>query len=166
MLFFLARFRVNKNIVVNRVVYKTPEALPRLNQNAGFVLFVASFAAKFLQDFFEVCPAQISFELRTIINIIQNRFDGIDYSGDGKVMVVLMNSNTIKSAIANTGEYSLDNNDIMFQISEVTQNQMIPSQLYEQLRQQPFVDSEQALEAYKNVYTDSVGDWQSTEFNC
>ena len=43
---------------------------------------------------------------------------------------------------------------------------MIPSQLYEQLRQQPFVDSEQALEAYKNVYTDSVGDWQSTEFNC
>ena len=54
----------------------------------------------------------------------------------------------------------------MFQIPEVTQNQMIPSQLYEQLRQQPFVDSEQALEAYKNVYTDSVGDWQSTEFNC
>lgn len=54
----------------------------------------------------------------------------------------------------------------MFQMSEVTQNQMIPSQLYEQLRQQPFVDSEQALEAYKNVYTDSVGDWQSTEFNC
>ena len=96
----------------------------------------------------------------------ENRFDGIDYTGDGKVMVVLMNPNTIKSAIGNTGAYSLDNNDIRFQMSEVTQNQMIPSQLYEQLRQQPFVDSEQALEAYKNVYTDSVGDWQSTEFNC
>ena len=81
-------------------------------------------------------------------------------------MVVLMNPNAIKSAIANTGEYSLDNNDIMFQISEVTQNQTIPSQLYEELKQQPFIDSEQALEAYKNIYTEEVGDWQNADLDC
>ena len=53
----------------------------------------------------------------------------------------------------------------MFQV-EAQQTQMIPSVLFEQLRQQPFITSEQALEAYKNIYTDSVGDWQSSEMNC
>lgn len=54
----------------------------------------------------------------------------------------------------------------MFQISEVTQNQTIPSQLYEELKQQPFIDSEQALEAYKNIYTEEVGDWQNADLDC
>ena len=50
---------------------------------------------------------------------------------------------------------------------EAQQTQTIPSVLFEQLRQQPFVTSEQALEAYKNIYTDAVGDWQSSDLeNC
>ena len=54
----------------------------------------------------------------------------------------------------------------MFQISEVTQNHMIPSQLYEKLKQQPFVNQDQALEAYKNIYTDEAGNWQDSDLNC
>lgn len=54
---------------------------------------------------------------------------------------------------------------LAFQL-EAQQVETIPSVLFEQLRQQPFITSEQALEAYKNIYTDSVGDWQSSEMNC
>ena len=54
----------------------------------------------------------------------------------------------------------------MFQMSEVTQNHMIPSQLYEQLKQQPFINSDQALEAYKNIYTEEAGNWQDSDLNC
>lgn len=46
------------------------------------------------------------------------------------------------------------------------QNEFIPSQLYEELKQQPFLDSEQALEAYKNIYTEEVGDWQNADLDC
>ena len=70
-----------------------------------------------------------------------------------------------KSAESNQGTYSSENNNINFQV-EAQQVETIPSVLFEQLRQQPFVTSEQALEAYKNIYTDSVGDWQSSEMNC
>lgn len=61
--------------------------------------------------------------------------------------------------------YGDRDSNTMFQV-EAQQTQMIPSILFEQLRQQPFVTSEQAIEAYKNIYTNSVGDWQSSEMNC
>ena len=62
--------------------------------------------------------------------------------------------------------YGDKDTNTMFQVSEVTQNQTIPSQLYEELKQQPFIDSEQALEAYKNIYTEEVGDWQNADLDC
>lgn len=44
----------------------------------------------------------------------QKRYDGIDYSGDGNVVVVLESPNQIKSAIGNTGAFSTENDKIQF----------------------------------------------------
>lgn len=45
-------------------------------------------------------------------------------------------------------------------------NEFIPSQLYEQLRQQPFIDENQALDAYKNIYSDDLNEWKDSDLDC
>lgn len=42
----------------------------------------------------------------------------------------------------------------------------IPSQLYEQLKQQPFIDPDQALEIYKNIYSKELNYWKNKDLNC
>ena len=55
----------------------------------------------------------------------------------------------------------------MFSKSQnVKQNDMIPSKLFQDLMQQPFITPDQALEAYKKIYTDEVGDWQNSRLDC
>lgn len=49
---------------------------------------------------------------------------------------------------------------------EVQQNDFIPSQLYEELKKQPFFTENQALEAYKNIYSKQAQFWQDAELNC
>lgn len=54
-------------------------------------------------------------------------------------------------------------NNTFFQIMQNTQ---IPSQLYEQLKQQPFLNQDQALEAYKNIYSKDMQGWENSELDC
>lgn len=49
---------------------------------------------------------------------------------------------------------------------ELKQKKFIPSQLYDELTQQPFVDTDQALDAYKNIYSDDIKGWKDSELDC
>ena len=50
---------------------------------------------------------------------------------------------------------------------ELKQKEFIPSQLYDELTQQPFIDNEQALDAYKNIYSDELKQWKdNTDLEC
>jgi hypothetical protein len=42
----------------------------------------------------------------------------------------------------------------------------LPSKLYNELKQQPFIDEEQALDAYKNIYSDELNQWKDTDLDC
>ncbi len=48
------------------------------------------------------------------IGLGQQRYDGLDYTGDGNVIVVLEKSNQIKSAIGNSGAFSTTKDKIQF----------------------------------------------------
>lgn len=48
----------------------------------------------------------------------------------------------------------------------VEENQQIPSQLFDQLKSLPFITEEQALEMYKNIYSDNLNGWQDSTLDC
>lgn len=54
---------------------------------------------------------------------------------------------------------------IAFQI-EVQQNEFIPSQLFEELSQQPFMTKEQALDIYQHIYTEGLNEWKDNDMTC
>ena len=98
-------------------------------------------------------------DLLEISNIMQSEgIDGIfrlNFDNNGTNDYMVYNSNQIMIQ-------SISSEDDLL----IKQNEFIPSQLYEELKQQPFIDSEQALEAYKNIYTEEVGDWQNADLDC
>lgn len=49
---------------------------------------------------------------------------------------------------------------------KIKQNEIIPSVLYKALSEQPFINKEQALDAYKNIYSDNLNGWQNKELDC
>lgn len=57
-------------------------------------------------------------------------------------------------------------NDVIKPEIEVKLKDEIPSQLYQELKEQPFLNSDQALEIYKNVHTEGLDSWKSSEFDC
>lgn len=42
----------------------------------------------------------------------------------------------------------------------IQEKEYIPSQLYDEIKQQPFINPEQALDMYKNIYTDEMDFWK------
>lgn len=55
--------------------------------------------------------------------------------------------------------------DTLLQI-EVQQNEFIPSQLFEELSQQPFMTKEQALDIYQHIYTEGLNEWKDNDMTC
>lgn len=51
-------------------------------------------------------------------------------------------------------------------IETFEQKEFIPSQLFDELSAQPFVTKEQALEMYKNIYSEELNYWKNAEMNC
>ena len=49
---------------------------------------------------------------------------------------------------------------------EVQQNEFIPSQLFEELSQQPFMTKEQALDIYQHIYTEGLNEWKDNDMTC
>lgn len=94
------------------------------------------------------------------LGVENDGFQGIDSGTQEKVWVTL-SPNQQKSAILNSGEFSKNSDNIYDGV--VIQNQTIPSKLYQELMMQPFITPEQALEAYKKIYTDEVGPWEDSE---
>lgn len=49
---------------------------------------------------------------------------------------------------------------------ELKQKEFLNSQLYDELKQQPFIDENQALDAYKNIYSDDLNQWKNEDLDC
>ena len=48
----------------------------------------------------------------------------------------------------------------------ISQRDFIPSQLFEELSQQPFLNQEQALDIYQSIYTEDLNHWKDADLNC
>ena len=71
------RSGIHENIIIDGIVDQASEALPRLDQYTGSVIFSTSLRAELFQPVFEIIPAGNVSELLTIINIVQNGLDCI-----------------------------------------------------------------------------------------
>jgi len=49
---------------------------------------------------------------------------------------------------------------------ELKEKEFLNSQLYDELKQQPFIDENQALDAYKNIYSDDLNQWKNQDLDC
>lgn len=49
---------------------------------------------------------------------------------------------------------------------ELKEKEFLNSQLYDELKQQPFIDEDQALDAYKNIYSDDLNQWKNEDLDC
>ena len=63
-------------------------------------------------------------------------------------------------------DISESNSDNMMNGVEVQQNEFIPSQLFEELSQQPFMTKEQALDIYQHIYTEGLNEWKDNDMTC
>ena len=104
-------------------------------------------------------------------------FDELGYDGwisviGGKTTsLVALNPNQIKSATANVGTYSANNNDIRYSLENITninvvENDYIESELFKDISSIPFITKEQSLGVYKSIYTNDLNYWENSDVKC
>ena len=84
---------------------------------------------------------------------------------------VAYNPNQIKSATANVGTYSANNNDIRYSLENITninvvENDYIESELFKDISSIHFITKEQSLEVYKSIYTNDLNYWENSDVKC
>jgi hypothetical protein len=122
-------------------------------------------------------------EIREILNVSDSMFNIISntqlkmntakefYENQG-ITYKIMTENEINtklsdySSITKSSKREEYNKRKREQYLEMKEKRILPSKLYDELKEQPFINEEQALDAYKNIYSDDLNEWKDSDLDC
>jgi hypothetical protein len=113
---------------------------------------------------------------KTMYNIVSKNVDKIDtvreYYAEQGIPFKIMTEKEINVKLSDysslTKLSAKDKRQIKKEqkVLELKEKEFLNSQLYDELKQQPFIDENQALDAYKNIYSDDLNEWKNQDLDC